>query len=183
VAEARRGPLEDAVAALASPRASRVVLALGAWLEDGGWHARAEADTRALLDRPMTESSGVWLTALHAKARRVEKAVDQGSPKAREKLRRRLRRLAYAADFFRGLYPATATRPFLAALDPVLSALDALHDADTGRRLLATLAAADPALRASIDKATRRLDRNADAHRKALPDLWRAFRDTPGFWG
>lgn len=183
VAEARRGPLEHAVAALGSARASRLVLALGAWLEDGGWHTRAGAETRALLDRPMTEAAGPWLAALHAKARRAGKTAGPSSDKAAEKLRRRLRRLAYAADFFRGLYPPAATRPFLAALDPVLATLDALHDADTGRRLLAALADGEPALRPSVGAAARHLDHLADTHRKALPDRWRALRDAPGFWG
>lgn len=183
VAAARQGPLEDAVAALGSARASRLVLALGTWLEDGGWHARAAAETRALLDRPMKDSAGPWLTALHAKARRAGKTVGPSSAKDAEKLRRRLRRLGYAADFFRGLYPPAAARPFLDALHPVLATLDALHDADTGQHLLASLADGEPALRKPASAAARHLDRLADTHRKALPDVWRAWRDTPVFWG
>ncbi|MGQ9371924.1 CYTH and CHAD domain-containing protein [Azospirillum sp. A39] len=179
VREARDGPAAAAVAALRSARCSGLVLALGAWLEEGRWHADAGAPARALLDRPATELARPWLDAHHARARRAGKAA--ASAAARERLRRRLRRLRYAVAFFRGLYAPGAVRAYAEALDAVLVALDVQHDADLARRLLARLAPSGPAADAA-GAALRRLEREAARRRKAFPALWKEFRDAPVFW-
>lgn len=165
VAEGRRVPAARAVAALRDRRCTALILELGAWLERGLWHADADEATRALLDRPMVELAGPCLAARHAKARKTE-------PDDAERLRRRLRKLRYAVEFFRGLYPPDATRTYCAALGSLLDTLDAAHDAAANARLLSRL-----------DRdAARSMEREARRHSKALPDRYRAFRDTPPFW-
>ncbi|WP_035691765.1 CYTH and CHAD domain-containing protein [Azospirillum halopraeferens] len=174
----RARPAAEARAAIGAPRAAALVLDLGAWLEEGRWHAGADAAARDRRDRPMAEPAGAWLAARHARALRT------GRPPAgdgRERARRHLRRLRYAAEFFRGLYPAAAVRPLLDSLDALLDALDALHDIRLARDLLARIAASDTD--AAVAAVVRRLDKRAARHRKALPDLWAAFREAPRFWG
>ena len=165
VQAARRAPAAEAVAALRDPRSTGLVLALAGWLEDGGWHAEADAAARALHDRPMAELAGPWLAERHAKARKS--GLDEP-----DRLRRRLRKLRYAVDFFRGLYAPDAARAYAAPLDALLNALDGVHDADVGGTLLARL----------DDGAAKGHGRRADRARKALPDLLKAFRDAPPFW-
>ncbi|MCG5242623.1 CHAD domain-containing protein [Azospirillum doebereinerae] len=171
------GPAREAVAAILAPHCAATVLALAAWLEDGRWLGEADKERRAALNAPVTTVAPVWLSLRLAKLGKTAKIPDE--PKDREKLRRRLRTLRYVAEFFRGLYAEAATLPFLAALDSLLAALDADHDAATGRRMLAALPGADAA---TVAATAAWIDRQADKRRKALPDLWKRFRDTPVFW-
>jgi len=166
ITEGRRGPAEQAVAALRDPRCTALILDLGVWLEEGLWHADADAATRALLDHPMAELAGPWLTARHAKARKA-------APDDAERLRRRLRKLRYAVEFFRGLYPPDAARPYGTALDAVLDTLDAAHDAASNAKLLAK----------REHRAAKAMERHAQRQCKDLPERYRAFRDAQPFWG
>ncbi|WP_448187268.1 CYTH and CHAD domain-containing protein [Azospirillum sp. sgz301742] len=148
-----RSPAEQADAALREPRCTALILALGVWLEEGHWHADADTAGRALLDRPMADLAGPWLAALHAKARKA----DLDRPK---RLRRRLRTLRTAVEFFRGLYLPATVRPYGASLEALLETLDAARNA----------------------KAANPLKRRADQRAKALPDRLDAFRGTAVFW-
>ncbi|MBP2314067.1 CYTH and CHAD domain-containing protein [Azospirillum soli] len=183
VREARRAPTHMAMEAILSPRCTGLLLALGAWVEEGRWHTGAEPALRAQLDRPVAELAGGWLATQHAKAMKAGKELDNADTKALDTLRRRLRKLRYAAEFFRGLYAPEATHPFIAALEAVLGELDADHDTAIARNLLRTLPAiapgADPAV---ADAALKWLNKRAEKRRKAIPDLWKAFKETPVFW-
>ncbi|WP_343068931.1 CHAD domain-containing protein [Azospirillum tabaci] len=182
VREARRAPALAAVEAIQSPRCTGLILALGAWLEDGAWQSGAAPEVRAQLDRPMAELSGPWLAAQHAKALKAGRDLEGADAAARDRLRRRLRKLRHTAEFFRGLYAETATVPFIAALDALLGALDADHDAAVAGVLLRDLSADRPDHRSAADATARWLAKQADRRRKALPGLWKVFRDGPVFW-
>lgn len=171
------GPAREAVAAILAPRCTTNVLALAAWLEDGLWLSNADETRRAALNAPIASVAADWLAARMAKIEKAPKIPDEA--KAREKLRRRLRTLRYTAEFFRGLYPETATLPFIGVVEALLQALDADHDAATSRKMLAAL----PGVDAKTLAATAAwIDRQADKRRRALPDLWKRFHDTPAFW-
>ncbi|KAA0682287.1 CYTH and CHAD domain-containing protein [Roseomonas genomospecies 6] len=187
VREARRAPAEAAVEAIQSPRCAGLILALGSWLEEGAWQSGAAAEIRAQLDRPMAELSGPWLAAQHAKALKAGalkagRGLDGADAATRDRLRRRLRKLRHTVEFFRGLYAETATVPFIAALDALLGALDAEHDAAVARDLLRGLSADQPEHRPAADATARWLAKQADKRRKALPGLWKTFREGAVFW-
>lgn len=187
VRQARRDPAEAAVRAIQSPRCTGLILALGAWLEDGRWHSGADPALRAQLDRPMASLSGAWLAVQHAKALKAGKELsdrdgDEVGGAARDRLRRRLRKLRYTAEFFRGLYAESATVPFIGALEAMLDALDADHDAVVARALLRRLSDEDRARRSAADAAAKWLAKRAGRRRKQSVDLWKTFRDTPVFW-
>lgn len=179
VREARRAPAQTAMDAILSPRCTGLLLALGAWVEEGRWHSGADPTLRAQLDRPVADLAGGWLATQHAKAIKAGKEVEGANAKALDKLRRRLRKLRYAAEFFRGLHAPEATHPFIAALEAVLGELDADHDAAVARHLLRTLPDADPA---AVEATLKWLNKRTDKRRKAIPDLWKTFKDTPAFW-
>ncbi|MCW2243656.1 CYTH and CHAD domain-containing protein [Azospirillum canadense] len=186
VRQARRAPAEDAVRAIQSPRCTGLILALGAWLEDGRWHSGADPALRAQLDRPMASLSGAWLAVQHAKAVKAGKDLSDRdgdeAGAARDRLRRRLRKLRYTVEFFRGLYAESATLPFIGALEAMLDALDADHDAAVARNLLRQLADEVPSHRSAADAAAKWLAKRTGKRRKQSADLWRAFRDMPAFW-
>lgn len=176
-AMARRLPATRALDSLRSVRFSRMILGLCSWLEEGTWHTEADTERRRKLDEPMTALSVEWLDALAAKVRKAAKDVEIGETADTRKLRSRLRRLATAANLFRGLHPPGLVRPFVGALDPLLDSLDAQHDHATARQLLESLAEmvpADPVI-AVLDGRTRRV-------RQDLAAQWLALRDLPAFW-
>ncbi|WP_207458815.1 CYTH and CHAD domain-containing protein [Azospirillum sp. SYSU D00513] len=180
--DARRKPVERAFAAIADPRATAFLLGLGAWLEEGRWYADAPADIRALFDRPMSDLAGSWLTGRLRKARAAGKGLESQDAAGRERLRRQLRKLGYAANFFQGLYPPARAQAFNERLKPLLDALDAEHDAVVARKLLRGLGQDAPDHRAAIDAVLRGLERRGERRRKAMKGLWKAFRDTDAFW-
>lgn len=162
LADARRPAAARAVAALGEPRCTALLLALGVWLEEGRWH---EGTPRARLDAPMADLAGPWLSACHARTRKVDDP---------ERLRRRLRTLRYGVEFFRGLYPPASVRPYATALEALYSTLDALHDLNVASGHLADLA---------DEKAAKPLERQAERQRKALTERTRCFREAVPFWG
>ncbi|TWA74610.1 inorganic triphosphatase YgiF [Azospirillum brasilense] len=187
VREARRAPALAAVEAIQSPRCAGLILALGAWLEEGAWQSGAAPAVRGQLDRPMAELSGPWLAAQHAKALKAGalkagRDLNDADAATRDRLRRRLRKLRHTAEFFRGLYAETATVPFITTLDALLAALDAEHDATVAGDHLRRLSADRPEQRPAADATVRWLAKQADKRRKALPGLWKAYRDGPVFW-
>lgn len=176
----RAAPSESARDAVADPRCTGLILELGAWLEAGRWHSDAEPTRRAQLDRPMVEIAGSWLDASHAKVRKAAKRLETGRATAeqRNRLRRKLRTLRYAAEFFRGLYQEAATVQTIAAMDQLLVALDADHDAAVAHALLRNL----PTDRKAAKRAGAALCSAAARHRRSLPALWRGFAAVPPFW-
>lgn len=180
--DARRAPAHEAMDAVLSPRCTGLLLALGAWLEDGRWHAGADPAVRAQLDRPVADPARGWLSALAEKARKAGKGIGKADAESRETLRRRLRKLHYAVEFFRGLYPSATMPAYVAALEAVLSALDADHDADVARALLHVLAKAHPEHAPAAEAVAARLLRKAEKRRKELPERWKAFREVGAFW-
>lgn len=171
------GPAREAVAAILAPGCTAMVLGLAAWLEHGRWMSDADGDRRIALSAPVTTLAGGWLSARMAKLGKTTKPPEDA--KERDKLRRRLRTLRYTADFFRGLYPESATLPFFAALEPLQAALDADQDAVASVRMLGSLTGADPK---TVGAVAAWIDRQSDRRRKALPDLWKRFRAVPPFW-
>lgn len=174
VAAARTDAAEDAAAALSGARASRLLLTLGEWLENGRWQP-ADEDGRAALEAPVAGWAVAWLAELHGKARKAGRDLDEAGE---DKLRRRLRKLGHAAAFCRGVFPAAPTRAYLAALEGVLALLDDLHDVSTTRRRLARL---EPSREALVE-AEERLSGFAAERRALLPERWAAFRAVPVFW-
>jgi inorganic triphosphatase YgiF len=175
---ARRLPLATALRALRAPRRTSLMLALPAWLEEGRWLADAEATGRAGLDRPVKELASVWLSDRLAKIRKPGKPAELPEPERHDRLRRRLRTLRQAVEFFGDIDPVAA-RGFAATIDPLQAALDADRDAAVIRHLLMDVAAAAPRAAADVE---RWLDAQAQERAAALPELWRVFKAAPAFW-
>lgn len=181
---AHRAAAAEAVAAIEAPRYTGLLLSLASWLEEGRWHAGADPALRALLDRPVTDRAGPWLTRRHAKTRKPGKSPDKLDAAARDRLRLRIKKLRYATEFFRGLYPPPLTRPYLAALEALQTPLDDLNDATTARARLAGLGrTGDDAMCRAADTVLTWLDRHTAKLPAALPERWRVFKAVPTFWG
>jgi inorganic triphosphatase YgiF len=174
---ARAGAQKALVEAVGSPRYTRFVLRLGAFVESGAWQSGESAATLAarLLDKRAGQ------------ARRLGKRFETLDVEGRHELRIALKKLRYAADFFRSLFAAPRARKYLKRLTALQTALGRINDLETARRVLDGLVAAAP----EAD----RLDQAGAAGRvigwhahavaaaeSALIDEWRAFAATRPFW-
>jgi inorganic triphosphatase YgiF len=163
--------------AVGSPRYTRFVLRLGAFVESGAW--QSEESAAALAARLLEKRAG--------QAKRLGKHFETLDVEGRHELRIALKKLRYAAEFFRSLFAAPRARKYLKRLTALQTALGRINDLETARRVLDGLVAAAP----EAD----RLDQAGAAGRVigwhthavaaaegALVDEWRAFAATRPFW-
>lgn len=169
----------DAVAALTSPRFTAAVLSLGGWIEGGDW-----LDGGPALHEPVEAIAGRLLSACDAKIGNRRKLAAM-TPEKRHRLRIRVKKMRYVAEFFAPLYAEKKARRTLAALSELQDRLGRLNDIAVGRATLAThLPAGDAALHWAAGLVagwhaarTRRLLAKADkrlAAYRALPRFWEA---------
>ncbi|MCZ7563887.1 MAG: CHAD domain-containing protein [Burkholderiales bacterium] len=168
--------------AVASPRYTALVLALGAAfarpdlapLADGVPELAAPADAfaRAVLD------------ARHRKLSRRAPGIDRATPAERHAARIAAKRLRYAAEFFAPLHPGKRTRRYIGALEKIQDILGAVNDAAVTERLLVEAAGAG---RTPIDPHLLGIVRGwlaAGAERELarFGAVWEAFAGRKKFW-
>jgi triphosphatase len=157
-ADMRDDAVNEAVAALNSPRFTAWLLTLA---------ARTEDESRPVLPAALLETPAalLWGARLEHLARRCAGALKRlatGDHSAAAKLRRRLRRLTEAAEAGRGLYPPAATQAFIDALSAPTDALENRRAAAGDRRLLRALAAERPSMRAAARRQAKILRREEE---------------------
>ncbi len=168
-----------ALAAIAEPRFTRLLLALAAWVEDGVWLS----DT----DRPGRDDA-IGPFAARVLSRRDLRLRKMGgrdlsilAPAELHSVRIFGKQLRYAAEFFAPLYPAKTTRPFLDLLGELQDGLGQLNDiAVAGTRLTMGQSGDGLAWAAGLVAgwhAGRRPGLLAEAGR-----LWKRYRKIHRFW-
>jgi triphosphatase len=167
---------------LRGPGFAETVLRLEAWVEGDGWRQAAGAAH----DRPARGLARDTLRRLHRKLARDGRRIDELAPPALHDLRLRAKKLRYAAEFFRDLFPGSGARRWLAALADVQDRLGALNDSVTLRALLARLSRQRVADRTAVERGVA-LVLGWCAAREAgelrdLPAAWRDFLDRRVFW-
>lgn len=130
---------DRARAAVASPRFARVALALGAWIEGRGWREQAVTERSARLFDPVAVVAADLLDRRHRRALKRGAGFARLPAEARHLARIALKRLRYAVEFFRPLYPAKAQGRFHRRLAGLLDRLGHLNDVATAERLVAEL--------------------------------------------
>lgn len=123
----------DVVDAVSSVGFRELLLEATAWVETGGWL------TSEIANGPLNAFAGQALTArsdkLCKRGRHMAKADDTG----RHHVRIEAKKLRYAVEGFRSLYPGKSTRRFLGQLKALQDALGRLNDLATVERLMAGL--------------------------------------------
>ena len=118
----------------------------------------------------------------HDKARKLGKNVDELDAPALHKLRIRLKRLDFAAEFFGSLWPNQRKR-YLTTLRRVEDALGALHDTAVADGIVArfmTVGGADAKLSAA--PVSRWLTNYLRHRRREAIETWREFANQKPFW-
>lgn len=128
-----------------SQRYTDFQLKLGAWLEAKGWRAQAVNEESIRLFEPVERLAGQLLSKRHKKSRKAGQGFAELAPEPRHELRITLKKLRYAAEFFRTLYEDKASRRYIQQLAAFQDALGHLNDVATATRLLHELHADESA--------------------------------------
>jgi inorganic triphosphatase YgiF len=181
--EARAETQERVCEALASARFGRLGLELGRWLAREEEREAGEAGSE--LRAPAREWSARLLERRHRKARRLGRHLAQASSRERHRLRIQLKKLRYAAEFFRSLHPGQRTERYIGRLADLQDVLGELNDAATADRVLgALLSRLEPApvYFHAAGLASGWKAHSAERRSRRLMKLWKAFEDATPFW-
>lgn len=136
---ARAEGYRRARAALSEPRYTGLVLRLELWLEEGSLLARPGADGGGIAGRSVEEFAAKVLSQRHRKLRKLGRGHDGFGEDELHALRIQAKKMRYALEFFRDLYPEKPVKRYLKALVGVQDALGAFNDAAVTRGLLEEL--------------------------------------------
>ena len=177
-AHARKEAYREVRTALVSQRYQRLLLGLGAWLENERWRT-AETPEPAL-----AAIAADTLGKRYKQLRRHGKRLLHMHPEERHATRIAAKKLRYAAEFFAALYPARASHALLAPLRELLEILGVLNDIAVTETLILQLTGHN---RARLLDESLHLFRGWNAchgfHRlQGLPPAWQSFVRARPFW-
>jgi inorganic triphosphatase YgiF len=179
---ARDGAWRRMRALLDRPAFAVAVLDLEAWLEGAGWRDEAGA----VHDAPMRPQARAVLRRLQRKLLRAGEAIDGLDIAGLHGLRLRGKKLRYAGEFFRDLFPGRGAKAYLAALAEVQERLGALNDGGALRAMLERLAQDARATDGDFARGAALVLGWAAAREAAgldaLPAAWARFAARRGFW-
>lgn len=186
-AEARRDrAYEQARAAILSQRYTVFLLRLGAWVERRGWRNQPVSEESIRLFGPVTDLADHLLDKRHKRAKRSGQGFAHLPVAERHQLRIALKKLRYAAEFFRSLYDDKPVRRYLQQLAAFQDALGHLNDVATATRLLHELhddgsrpAPGEPRAAGIVIGWHARGVADAEA---SLVALWHEFLEAKRFW-
>ena len=160
---ARASAAAIALAAAASARATFVVSGLGAWIQQ-----LSQAALNPALPDP--SGSSVALSRDDAKIRRRGAHIEKLGPKARHKLRGRIRTLRYKAEALSQLNPRDQDQRYIGSLTALHQILGDMNDIDVGDRLAGKLSGTSPrSLRSDRGR------HSGGARRRKLKAAWADF--------
>lgn len=156
-------------------RFNRFILDLLQVAHGGGLVARDSGET-------LVETARGRLAARYRSLMKVGKGFDRLGESQRHRVRIALKKLRYACDYSRSLFPGPPAESCLRHLSSLQDDLGVLNDAAVARQISRELAGADPA---AVDGATRVRDWCDERVRSAEPGLiesWRTFVAAAPFW-
>ena len=187
-AAAMRREAQDRVRlAIRSPRYTRLLLDLGRWLARAEWRDQPQSASRALLFQPAQGFARKRLAKHRRRARRLGRNLAEAPIETKHQLRIQLKKLRYASEFFRGLYPDRAARRYLSRLSKLQDSLGHLNDVATAERQLSRIlehlgAEKTPAHERAAGFVEGWAARDADRGDRRLLKLWRGFERVRPFW-
>jgi inorganic triphosphatase YgiF len=170
---------------LKGARAHAFLLDLAAFVETGGWVRPGDGAQAAALERRVSGHAAVALATTWRRVKRRARGIETLSIEERHELRKALKRLRYAVEFFASLYPAKAVKPFLKRLRELQDLFGDLNDVAVAESLFAAPdapAAGDPAAARAIAVVISARRERAEWAWHSARTAWAALKDTPRFW-
>lgn len=185
--DARGEAQRRAGAALGSPRWSRLVLETGAWIARRAWRDQALDEHSAKLFLPAPLFVAPLLERRHKRVRRLGRHLADASIEERHRLRIRLKKLRYAAEFTACLHSGSHAERYARRLARLQDALGHLNDvANADRQLAAALARLGntPSLETvrAAGFAAGWVAHSAHVELARLPKRWERFEAAGRFW-
>ncbi|MFP4359919.1 MAG: CHAD domain-containing protein [Alphaproteobacteria bacterium] len=137
--DARERAYGELRGAMASARWTRLVLTLARWIHARGWYDEADAATQLALAEPLGAFADRVLAKRAKAVKKSGKNFAELDAEHRHEVRKDLKKLRYAAEFLRGLYPEKPTKRYLKRLSALQDAFGHLNDTATAERLLGAL--------------------------------------------
>ena len=177
---------ETARIAMMSPRYTSFILRLCSWIERDGWREGVTDKALAALHAPMTDHAGPLLDKRYAAVRKLGDRFHKLSRDEKHQLRIAMKKLRYAGDFFRSLYPRGDIKGFRPAMTSLLEKLGKLNDLTVAEHLCGELleAAGDTSgpIQLGVEtllRSMRQAGEDADAH---LAEGWKKFAKSAPYW-
>jgi inorganic triphosphatase YgiF len=124
---------------LGSRRYARLLLLIYLVLEDGSWQRRVLADRVDLSESSLVDRAGVLVEKRARKLKKLGRKHKQMEERDLHEVRILGKKLRYAVEFFRDLYPAKSVVRYQAALVALQDTLGSLNDAVVGQHLIEEL--------------------------------------------
>ncbi len=185
VAERRDAARAALKARLAAPETAGFVFDFGAFVEGRGWLRPGDFGQTEALAAPVEDAAAKALEKRWRSAAKLGAKLDGLDDEARHELRKRLKKLRYAMEFFADLWPGKAVKPALKSLKTLQEDFGALQDVATARAILTgpdAPAADDPAAQRAVGYALGLWDAQAAAARARASAHWKALDAARRYW-
>lgn len=187
--EARRGRAYERLReVLEGERYGALLFDLAAWVESRGWRGGVEVDQRVAQHQALRSLAGDELDRRYRKVRKAGSGFARLDPAQRHKLRIRIKKLRYGAEFLADIFPGSGVRRFVRRLGGLQDALGHLNDLSVARGLVGEVVAGagdpDEAREAALGAGIV-IGWHAARHELLEPDIsaaWKRFRKLPPFW-
>lgn len=164
--------------AINSQRYHRMILMLGAWLENERWRQDTNIDINIL------DLAHAVLSKRHKELRKHGQRLVHMHPEERHATRIAAKKLRYAAEFFAGLYLSAKTRRFIQSLVHLQDILGTLNDITVTETMIHRLIGQRPSQ--ALDEAFHLFNGwngcNAMHNLAHMEAAWQDFSKTPTFW-
>ncbi len=182
-AQARRSAAyREAAAALESPRATRLLLRLGQWLEGREWRRGSDKRTRARQRTALRKLAGRLLQRRWKKLRRRANRFATLSIAERHALRIDAKKMRYACDFFSSLYPRKQVRRIRRPLARMQSALGQLNDIAVTEQRITELQLKSERQWLAAGRLLGWRARSAAEEIESVAQIWRQLDEQRRFW-
>lgn len=184
-AERRAACSGDARAFVKSERYLLLMLRLFKGLELGSFLAEEDKAVRKGLAKPVTDFAAVVLSQHHRRVRKLASKVAELEIEDIHRLRLRVKKMRYAAEFFKSIFAEKKAKRRSKALAALQEALGAVNDMAVCEELLAELTAASPrSAQLKIASGVMRGWYSALSAESiaSLAMLWQDYEATPSFW-
>ena len=185
--ELRTEAYERARTAILSRRFTAAILHLGRFVAARGWRQQSLSPESARLFQPAAERAAVLLARRRKKVRRLGRGIRERSVPEKHELRIQLKKLRYAAEFLRELYPGRRPRRLLRRVGRLQDVLGRLNDVAAAERILGQVLERigdelSPGHLRAAGFVLGWVARGADEELDQLPRLWKAYRRARPFW-
>lgn len=170
---------------LAGARVQAFLLDLARFVETRGWLVPEDFGQSERLAAPIATLARQSLSKRWKKVVRHAKGLETLNVEQRHELRKDLKKLRYAVEFFCALFPAKRVEPFLKRLKTLQTIFGDLNDAATLKSLFAGTAvsgAEDPSIQRAIGWMIGSSQARAEAGWTGAKALWRDLEQTRTFW-